>query len=66
MKLQHGKYRLYIRKVFFTKKVTGHWNRLPTELLMASSMPKVQEASGQPEDMQSDFWMVLCEARSWT
>ena len=43
MKLQHGKYRLYIRKVFFTKKVTGHWNRLLWGVVMALNLPEFKK-----------------------
>lgn len=37
-KLPHGRNRLVIRKPFNTKKVVKHWNRLPGEVVNASSL----------------------------
>jgi len=38
LKLHQGKFSLDIRKNFFTKMVTKHWNRLPTEVVESTSM----------------------------
>jgi len=37
-KLKHRKFRLNMRKNFFTVRVTEHWNRLPTEIMHSSSL----------------------------
>ncbi|KAJ7414061.1 hypothetical protein BTVI_41745 [Pitangus sulphuratus] len=38
MKLCQGRFRLDIRKRFFTQRVTGHWNKLPREMIIAPSL----------------------------
>ncbi|KFP19569.1 hypothetical protein Z169_00443, partial [Egretta garzetta] len=37
-KLQGGRFRLHIRKKFFTGKVVTQWNRLPREAVDAPSL----------------------------
>ncbi|KFQ87821.1 hypothetical protein N337_01400, partial [Phoenicopterus ruber ruber] len=37
-KLKEGRYRLEIRKKFFTMRVVKHWNRLPREAVEAPSL----------------------------
>ncbi|KFV87303.1 hypothetical protein N308_01879, partial [Struthio camelus australis] len=37
-KLNHRKFHLNLRKNFFTVRVTGHWHRLPGEVVESPSL----------------------------
>jgi len=50
MKLHQGKFRLDVRKRFFTERVAGHWNRVPRAVVTA---PRLSEFKEGLEDVLS-------------
>lgn len=46
LKLHYGKFTLYTRKRFVTEKVVKHWNKLPREAVVATSVSGFKKLLG--------------------
>ena len=63
-KLRHRKFRLNMRKNFFTLRVTEHWNRLPREVVESPSLEIFKTRLDKV--LCSLLWVTLLRRGGWT
>lgn len=63
MKLYQREFSMGIRKRFFTKKLLSHWNWLPRNVVVASSLSEFKE---HPNDALSPVVNFTQSCDNWT
>ena len=64
--LKKGRFRLYIRKKYFTARVMRHWNRLPRDVVDAPSLETFKARLHKALGNLIELWCPCSTQGSWT